>query len=108
MCVPRIVNQNQVMLLDVMFRHSIRNEDMQSIIRYSWFAGAIKAFGYSVEALETLLIPMVKDATEALGSMGNDTPLVVMSNREKLNFQYSSSCLVKSQTLPLILSGRKL
>ncbi|KAK1302529.1 hypothetical protein QJS10_CPB12g01099 [Acorus calamus] len=37
----------------------------------------LKAFGYTVEALEMLLLPMAKDADEALGSMGNDAPLAV-------------------------------
>ncbi|GLT61960.1 hypothetical protein SLA2020_346300 [Shorea laevis] len=49
----------------------------------------LKAFGYTVEALEMLLLPMAKDGTEALGSMGNDTPLAVMSQREKLSFKTS-------------------
>ena len=35
-----------------------------------------------------LLLPMAKDGTEALGSMGNDAPLAVMSDREKLTFEY--------------------
>jgi glutamate synthase (NADH) len=35
-----------------------------------------------------LLLPMAKNGVEALGSMGNDTPLAVMSNREKLPFDY--------------------
>ncbi|PWA59301.1 glutamate synthase [Artemisia annua] len=48
----------------------------------------LKAFGYTVESLEMLLLPMAKDGVEALGSMGNDAPLAVMSNREKLTFEY--------------------
>ncbi|XAR71640.1 Glutamate synthase (NADH) [Bertholletia excelsa] len=35
----------------------------------------LKAFGYTVESLEMLLLPMAKDGVEPLGSMGNDTPL---------------------------------
>lgn len=31
---------------------------------------------------------MADDGTEALGSMGNDTPLAVMSDRPKLSFEY--------------------
>ncbi|KAL6840592.1 hypothetical protein ACP4OV_029456 [Aristida adscensionis] len=33
----------------------------------------LKAFGYTVQALEMLLLPMAKNGDEALGSMGNDT-----------------------------------
>ena len=38
-------------------------------------------FGYSIEDLETILHPMVEDAKEAIGSMGDDTPLAVLSDR---------------------------
>ncbi len=37
-------------------------------------------FGYSIEDLETILHPMVEDAKEATGSMGDDTPLAVLSD----------------------------
>ena len=39
------------------------------------------AAGYTHEEIELLLRPMVEDAKEATGSMGDDTPLAVLSNR---------------------------
>ncbi len=36
--------------------------------------------GYSIEDLEMILHPMVEDAKEATGSMGDDTPVAVLSN----------------------------
>ncbi len=38
-------------------------------------------FGYSLEDLELILQPMVEDAKEATGSMGDDTPLAVLSDK---------------------------
>ena len=38
------------------------------------------AFGYSLEDLELILHPMAEDAKEAIGSMGDDTPLAVLSD----------------------------
>ncbi len=38
------------------------------------------ATGYSLEEVELLLHPMVEDAKEATGSMGDDTPLAVLSD----------------------------
>lgn len=61
----------------------------------------LKAFGYTVEALDMLLLPMAKDATEALGSMGNDTPLAVMSNREKLTFEYFKQMFAQVTNPPI-------
>ncbi len=40
-----------------------------------------QAFGYTQEDLKFLLTPMATSGQEAIGSMGNDTPLAVLSNR---------------------------
>lgn len=48
----------------------------------------LKAFGYTKEALEVQLLPMVKAAAEPLGSMGNDAPLAAMSQMPKLPYDY--------------------
>jgi glutamate synthase (NADPH) large chain len=40
-----------------------------------------KAFGYTTEDLETIITPMALTAKEAVGSMGTDAPLAVLSNR---------------------------
>ena len=39
------------------------------------------AVGTTLEELEMILHPMVEDATEAVGSMGDDTPLAVLSEK---------------------------
>ncbi len=39
------------------------------------------AIGATLEELETILHPMVEDAAEAVGSMGDDTPVAVLSNQ---------------------------
>ncbi|MFV0474857.1 MAG: glutamate synthase large subunit, partial [Pikeienuella sp.] len=39
------------------------------------------AAGYSIEDLEAILHPMAEDAKEAIGSMGDDTPVAVLSDR---------------------------
>ncbi|KAL2584576.1 hypothetical protein AAZV13_14G136700 [Glycine max] len=61
----------------------------------------LKAFGYTVESLEMLLLPMAKDGVEALGSMGNDTPLAVMSKREKLTFEYFKQMFAQVTNPPI-------
>ncbi|MEL6792156.1 MAG: glutamate synthase central domain-containing protein, partial [Pseudomonadota bacterium] len=39
------------------------------------------AAGYSIEELEAILHPMAEDAKEAIGSMGDDTPIAVLSDQ---------------------------
>ncbi|MDP4823135.1 MAG: glutamate synthase large subunit, partial [Aestuariivirgaceae bacterium] len=43
-----------------------------------------QAFGYSQEDLKLLMAPMAQTGQEAIGSMGNDTPLSALSSRPKL------------------------
>ncbi|MDR3439548.1 glutamate synthase large subunit [Telmatospirillum sp.] len=45
-------------------------------------------YGITMEDLELILHPMVADAKEALGSMGDDTPLAVLSNRYRSLHHY--------------------
>jgi glutamate synthase (NADPH/NADH) large chain len=47
-----------------------------------------QAFGYTQESLKLLLTPMAQTGQEAVGSMGNDTPVSVLSSRPKLLHTY--------------------
>ncbi len=47
-----------------------------------------QAFGYSQEDLKFLMAPMALTGQEATGSMGNDSPLAVLSNRAKPLYNY--------------------
>ena len=47
-----------------------------------------QAFGYTQEDLKFLMTPMATTGEEAVGSMGNDTPISALSDRPKLLFTY--------------------
>ncbi len=47
-----------------------------------------RAFGYTHEELKMILAPMATDGTEPVGSMGNDAPLAVLSDRPQLLYNY--------------------
>jgi len=49
---------------------------------------SLRAFGYTQEVLEMLLRPMAVEASEALGSMGNDTPLACLSDLPRPVYDY--------------------
>ena len=46
------------------------------------------AFGYTLEQLHLLLLPMLSQGKEALGSMGNDAPLACMATQPRLIYEY--------------------
>jgi elongation factor P len=48
----------------------------------------MKAFGYTREEMQLVLGPMYREGVEPLGSMGDDTPLSVLSSRPRLLFSY--------------------
>jgi glutamate synthase (ferredoxin) len=47
-----------------------------------------QAFGYTNEEVKLLLAPMAVDGNEAIGSMGSDTPIAVLSERPQLLYNY--------------------
>ena len=47
-----------------------------------------QAFGYTQEDITFLMAPMAREGAEAVGSMGNDTPIAAMSDRPKLLYNY--------------------
>lgn len=51
-------------------------------------AQRLRLFGYTREELKMILLPMALNAQEPIGSMGNDTPLAVLSDRPKKLFNY--------------------
>ncbi len=60
-----------------------------------------KAFGYTDEDLRILLQPMAADAAEAMGSMGNDTPLAVLSNKPQLLYNYFKQLFAQVTNPPI-------
>lgn len=61
----------------------------------------LKAFGYSREDLEVILAPMALNAQEPLGSMGNDTPPAVLSDRPRLMFDYFKQLFAQVTNPPI-------
>ena len=61
------------------------------------------SFGISLEDLELILHPMAENAKEATGSMGDDTPLAVLSDRYRPLYHFSDKISAKLQIHQLTL-----
>ncbi|MBI5947629.1 MAG: glutamate synthase large subunit [Chloroflexi bacterium] len=59
------------------------------------------AFGYSLEDLKYILGPMARNSEEAIGSMGTDTPLAVLSNRPQPLYNYFQQLFAQVTNPPL-------
>ncbi|MEZ5381329.1 MAG: glutamate synthase large subunit [Microthrixaceae bacterium] len=62
---------------------------------------AQQVFGYSLEEIRILLTPMARDGKEALGSMGTDTPIAVLSDRPRLLYDYFTQLFAQVTNPPL-------
>jgi len=59
------------------------------------------AFGYTHEDLRLLMLPMARDGAEAIGSMGTDAALAVLSDRSRLLYDYFKQMFAQVTNPPL-------
>ena len=60
-----------------------------------------QAFGYTLEDLRVILEPMASTGAEPVGSMGNDAPLAVLSDKPQLVFSYFKQLFAQVTNPPL-------
>lgn len=60
-----------------------------------------KIFGYTIEEIDTIIMPMAIQGIETIGSMGNDTPLAVLSDEPQLLFNYFKQLFAQVTNPPL-------
>ncbi len=58
-------------------------------------------FGYTLEDINTIILPMGKNAKEPIGSMGSDTPIAVLSERPQLIYNYFKQLFAQVTNPPL-------
>ncbi len=78
----RWLDENRIELRGLFDTPKLVKSDPETIAR------RMRAFGYTHEELKMILIPMAVHGQEPVGSMGNDTPLAVLSEKPKLLFNY--------------------
>ncbi|MFQ5780232.1 MAG: glutamate synthase central domain-containing protein, partial [Nitrospiria bacterium] len=60
-----------------------------------------QTFGYTIEDLKMLITPMAVSGQEAIGSMGDDTPLAVLSDQPQLLFKYFKQLFAQVTNPPI-------
>ena len=58
-------------------------------------------FGYTIETIQMLMIPMLKTRKEALGSMGNDAPLACLSKYQPVIYEYFKQLFAQVTNPPI-------
>ena len=88
------LNENLVRLADLPERH-VPEPDHETVLLRQ------QIFGYTHEDLRILMAPMAKNGEEAIGSMGTDTPLAVLSDRAPSLFNYFKQLFAQVTNPPL-------
>ena len=89
------VNDNVLPLKDIPYTgNKTPNEKLD-------FETRLRIFGYTQEDLKTLILPMCSSGKEAIGSMGTDTPLAVLSTKPQLLFNYFKQLFAQVTNPPL-------
>jgi glutamate synthase (NADPH/NADH) large chain len=88
------IAEHTVRLADLPEREHITHSP-QSVVRRQ------RTFGYTEEELRIILTPMAQTGGEPLGSMGNDTPIAVLSSRPRLLFDYFTQMFAQVTNPPL-------
>ncbi len=75
------LDKNRISIENLSSGREVKN-DLTALKSY------MKAFGYSKEDIERIIIPMSVEGKEPVSSMGNDTPIAVLSDKPQRLFAY--------------------
>ncbi len=89
------LKQNTVKIEDLPDPPHVHETDHKTVLQRQ------QAFGYTSEELQMLLTPMGVGGAEAIGSMGTDTPLAVLSNKSLPLFSYFKQLFAQVTNPPI-------
>src|SRR5690606_12759737 len=61
----------------------------------------MQAFGYTIETMHFMLVPMIKEKRDPLGSMGNDSALAVLSDQPRMLYDYFKQLFAQVTNPPI-------
>ena len=91
------IDRNVIDLASLPERERMKNPDEDNFS----ITARQKAFGYTNEDLTLQIRPMSQSGIELIGSMGNDTPLAVLSSRPRLLYDYFKQLFAQVTNPPI-------
>nr|XP_040226813.2 uncharacterized protein LOC120951886 isoform X1 [Anopheles coluzzii]XP_049463379.1 uncharacterized protein LOC120951886 isoform X1 [Anopheles coluzzii] len=80
---------------------AVTNGDTQLAEKKGILDPRLQLYGYTTETIHMLLLPMIKNKKEALGSMGNDAPLACLSAFQPLPYEYFKQLFAQVTNPPI-------
>ena len=87
-------NSNQIIELD-----DLPDKSKKYVV--SDLISKMKAFGYTTETLEFMLLPLVTELRDPLGSMGNDAALACLSDKPRMIYDYFKQLFAQITNPPI-------
>lgn len=94
------LSENKVTLADIASDSAAHSLDGEDILQ------RMQAFGYTTETMQFMLIPLLTESRDPLGSMGNDSALACLSDKPRMIYDYFKQ-LFAQVTNPAIDSIRE-
>ncbi|MCM3719339.1 glutamate synthase large subunit [Fictibacillus phosphorivorans] len=79
----------------------LEEDDKEPVVNLEDIRRKQKAFGYTYEDIHKYLIPVITEGKDPIGSMGNDTPLAVLSDRPQSLFNYFKQLFAQVTNPPI-------
>ncbi|KMK76700.1 glutamate synthase large subunit [Alkalihalobacillus pseudalcaliphilus] len=89
------VNEHLIQLDDVLETSQVQNSDFSKLKERQL------AYGYTYEEISKMIIPMIKDGVDPVGSMGYDSPLAVLSKKPQLLYNYFKQLFAQVTNPPI-------
>ncbi|HEY1107923.1 MAG TPA: glutamate synthase central domain-containing protein, partial [Opitutaceae bacterium] len=89
------LNEHLVHLNDLPEAPKVESPDHETLLQRQI------AFGYTFEDERVIITPMAKDGVEAIGAMGNDAALAVLSNKPRLLYDYFKQLFAQVTNPPI-------
>jgi glutamate synthase (NADPH/NADH) large chain len=76
------LDAERIMLRDVTAQGAERSFDRDTLL------ARMQAFGYTTETMQFMLLPLIKELRDPVGSMGNDSALACLSDKPRMLYDY--------------------
>ncbi|MGB7214723.1 MAG: glutamate synthase large subunit [Gammaproteobacteria bacterium] len=89
------LEEQRIALRDVVAKSGERQYDPETLIP------RMQAFGYTTETMQFMLLPLVKEMRDPIGSMGNDSALACLSDQARLPYDYFKQLFAQVTNPPI-------
>ncbi len=89
------INENMIHINDIPRPPFVYHANHETVLQRQL------TFGYTEEELRMILAPMATDGAEAIGSMGNDAPLAILSKKSQLLYNYFKQLFAQVTNPPI-------